>query len=482
VDREASPPFARPGLIATVGLFVVMACVFGSTALDIDEFRVIKEPYEMVGGDYTVGYLKAHEAGHALGTAGRAYYFYWKYRPLSAPIIDASDRSLFRAEEERFGYHRPEPTGVQRLEVYRDRLIVPEPERFRHGAGAPLFSAVLRIPSLALTRAASTLGLDLLDYQFSRRYNLLFLVPRLQGLLAGIACVLLVYLILLREKSAAAALPGAMVMAFAPPALMFFPNLHYDALLAPFVLGAAYLFTRDRAVPSGICFGLAMAVKNTAVFLFPAIVAFVVVETLRSGLLRGEPEAARTLWRRAAALGWFTLVGVLALTPFANPLSQLREVLTPIVSRPIDTRFEDPATYTLRGSPAKNPGPGQSDEPIELVLLKRALDYDLSLLVVLVGLPLLWLRLHTPFGRLAFWFLLMSFPYRVVFGDSLGYRSLMFLPFFAILAALALDRRVVLGIAGLWLAMDLVFLRDPVAAMGLPRAGATASTAPSSAR
>src|SRR6185295_6392081 len=102
----------------------VVAGWFGSSRLDIDEFRVIKEPYEMLGGDYTLGYLASHEPARAFACAARAYAFYWKYRPLSSPIIDERDRQAFAEEERRFGYVKPAATTLQRQEIYEHRLIV----------------------------------------------------------------------------------------------------------------------------------------------------------------------------------------------------------------------------------------------------------------------------------------------------------------------------------------------------------------------
>jgi hypothetical protein len=75
--------------------------------------------------------------------------------------------------------------------------------------------------------------------------------------------------------------------------------------------------------------------------------------------------------------------------------------------------------------------------------------------------------MSTPVSRFAFCFLLMMFPQNLVFGDAIGYRSLMFLPFFAIIAARVLPPR---GLATLFIvlvAMDVVFVLDPIAARAL---------------
>jgi hypothetical protein len=464
-------------LIAILAIFVVLACVFGSLPLDIDEFRVIKEPYEMIGGDYTMAYLRAGEWARALDCIARSYALYWKYRPLSSPLIEPRDQARFREEERRFGYVKPGPTTAQSLDVYRHRLIVPEPDRFyRHGAGAPLLSAILRIPALALTRLVTLRGPDLLDHQFRGRLHPVFIAPRLQGIVAGMICIVLVFVFLRRETSREQALLGAALLGAVPPALLYFPNLHYDAILAPLVLAASYAFVRDRHGIGGVFFGLAMAAKNTAVIVAPAAGLFVIAEAVRRARAEGRASARSYLTRKAAGLAWFCLVGVVALAPFAHPVSQLREILTPVVSRPIDPRGEDPARYTMLGT--ARAGARADSTAVQATTVSRirtGVGYNLSLLFVLLGMPLVWSRLSSPWGRFGFWLLLLSFPLRLVMGDGLSYRSLVFLPFFATIAALVLDRRALVGLIVILVILDLMFLLDPISATGIPRVVAAAA-------
>src|SRR5262249_24044544 len=138
--------------------------------------------------------------GHALECAARSYRFYWQYRPRFSPIIAERDRTLFAAEEQRFGYVKPEQASEKTLAHYQKRLIVPEPDRFyRYGAGEGLLAQLLRLPSLRLVQLLAGSGRVLLDLQFHRHYHWLFLVLRLQGLVAGALCLLLVQRILARE-------------------------------------------------------------------------------------------------------------------------------------------------------------------------------------------------------------------------------------------------------------------------------------------
>src|SRR5215467_1529674 len=124
----ANPAAYRYGLIAVSVLYLGMAGIFASTSLDIDEFSFIREPYEVLGGDYTVAYLKQHRFGEAASTALKSYRFYWTYRPLFSPLIPAKDKRIFERQEQEFGYVAPDRVSKddpQALARYNKRLIVP---------------------------------------------------------------------------------------------------------------------------------------------------------------------------------------------------------------------------------------------------------------------------------------------------------------------------------------------------------------------
>jgi len=115
--------------------------------------------------------------------------------------------------------------------------------------------------------------------------------------------------------------------------------------------------------------------------------------------------------------------------------------------------------------------PGGTEHVVErreVTFAKRLIGYNYSFFVVLIGLPLLWSRMPSELGRYSLWFLLTMFPYRIVMTDALSTRCLMFLPFVAIVAALVLGRRALLAVLSLLIALDVVFLVDPMTASGLP--------------
>jgi hypothetical protein len=184
-------------------VYLSLSAIFGSMNLDVDEIGFMREPYEMLGGDYTRRYLAEHELGRAASTIERSYYFYWKYRPLFAPVIDEKDRTLFRPEEARFGYTTPislRGWDPDRVAKYSQRLVVPEPERFyRLGAGKPLLPAVVSLPQLGLVKLLTPDRGSLLAIQHGYNYHPLFILTRLAQILSGLLTILLVYWILAKE-------------------------------------------------------------------------------------------------------------------------------------------------------------------------------------------------------------------------------------------------------------------------------------------
>ena len=69
INRRATP---KRKLALICALYLLLSVIFGSVNLDVDEFGFIKEPYEMVGGDYTKRYLAQGDFARAASTAGKA--------------------------------------------------------------------------------------------------------------------------------------------------------------------------------------------------------------------------------------------------------------------------------------------------------------------------------------------------------------------------------------------------------------------------
>jgi len=115
--------------------------------------------------------------------------------------------------------------------------------------------------------------------------------------------------------------------------------------------------------------------------------------------------------------------------------------------------------------PDRHTPPGSlTKERPEVYFLKTVVGYDASLAFVLISIPLIVGRLNSPFSRYVFCFFVMSFPYRITFGGALGYRYLMYLPFFSMLASVALRRKALLAIILFLIMIDLVLVIDPITA------------------
>ena len=470
-DRSITP---KHQLVLVCAVYFILSGVYGSVNLDVDEFALVREPYEMVGGDYTKRYLIKHEVGNAAVTILKSYYFYWKYRPLFSPIIDEKDKHLFQREETRFGYKKPvsiqRATDPDRVAKYAQRLVVPEPDRFyRNGAGKPLLPAILMIPQLGLTQLFSSGDRNLLVIQYAYNYHPMFILVRLAQILSGLFTILVVYWILARECDQPKAVLGAAIMAFFPVSIKYFPNVHYDSILVPFALLAAYWFTKQQYARAGIFFGLALASKNTAIFLAPALLGYVIWEGLDAR--KNDPQRSLLAATRQGMRGWATvmLVGFVVLAPFANPISYVSETLTPITHRPRDPRGEDP-NYRTAAEEIIHPPPSTDSKhafrsvPRPAVgLTNLVFGYvDIGFLFIAIAAIMLFSRGNGPQARMCLLVVMLSVPYGLVFGNLLTYRALMFVPFFAILAADVGRKRPLQCLVVLLLLIDLVYCLDPI--------------------
>jgi len=461
----------RHGLPVVCILYLVMACIFASANLDIDEFGFIRDPYELLGGDYTVGYLKQHRFADAASTALKSYYFYWTYRPLYSPLIREKDKILFNAEEREFGYTKPDRVSSddpQALTKYGKRLIVPEPDRFyAHGAGKPLLSAIASIPQLALLKLIAPADKNLLDYQYRYNYHPIFIVARLAQILAGLATILIVYWVLEREYNHTRALIGAATVGFFPAAIEYFPNLHHDSILAPFLALSLYLFFKGHYKRAGLFFGLALATKNVAIFMLPVFAAQVLIslmEDRRCSPKFGWSVMSRKLAGPAKALAISSLV----LLPFANPISYVSETLTPVTHRETDLRGENVEQSTLSGRLGSREShvAGVERPAVRLLHMLLRLDSNDFFFLAVAVFTFFSMR-QDALMRLCFMFLLMSLPYGLVFGYGLNYRSLQFVPFFALLAGRLIPRQFAIAFLSLLLVVDIVYCIDPVTVNGL---------------
>lgn len=449
-------------------VYMAMSAICGSVSLDIDEFAFVKEPYELVGGDYTLGYLRAHDYAGAASVAARSFYFYWTYRPLFSPIIQAEHRKLFEKEEARFGYVRPgivEKGDPEAYAKYSKRLIVPEPDRFyRKGAGKPLLPAILSIPQLALVQLLTPGEHNLLYLQYTFNYHPVFILVRLVQMLSGLATILIMFRILARQYSTGRALFGAAVLALLPLSVRFFPNLHHDAIAVPFVLLSSYCFTREKYKSAGVFFGLAMAAKNTAIILGPAFLALALWEAWHARSSAASNAVQTTLSGRAKGLIIVAAFGLLFLLPFANPISFTSEILTPITHRAYDPRGEDVNSFTLtaRLAPSDTSAVAAKASPgLRLAEWILRLE-DIGFFFLALSVFLLLARRQTSLTRLSIIVLFLVLPYGVVFGYGMGYRMLLFAPFFAVLCTDVAPRKMVLSFVVLLLVVDALYCFDPI--------------------
>lgn len=437
-------------IILICAAYIVFAALISTERLNWDEKGQISQPYEMLGGDYTVGYLKEGDYGNALSTAIKAYFLYWQYRPMFAPIIADDHKVLFSREEKKFGYKKPERVKSGDRDAFRkysERLVVPEPDRFySHGAGKPLLPQILSMPQLGVIASISS-GEELLRLQYTHKHHPLFILTRFIQLVAGLVTILLVYHILKMEFNEDVATLASAVLAFFPVAIEYFPDIHNDSIMLPFIVGSSYLMIKGKWMKAGIVYGLALASKNTAIFVIPALVLFFIWKGYELYRESGFKSAASYLGKRSRELIMMFGIAVLFLLPFANPVSYFSEILTPLTHREYDPRGEDVSKFTVTGRL------GISTGEDEVSGISKAINGMAGILEIrgfnsvfiypaILGLFACAALARKDVSRFSLVMLLMMFPVGLVFQYAImTYRSLIYMPFFAMLCAEVLTRR-----------------------------------------
>lgn len=472
---------ARKPLVIICVCYLAASAIFGSVNLEGDERKFVLEPYQLLGGDYTRAYIAGGESGAALRCALKSYFFFWRYRPMFAPLIREDHKKIFEPEEERFGYEKASgasDASEVTLETYRKWQIVPEPDRwYHHGAGKPLLPAILTVPALGLVELVTRGGPTLLEYQFSENYHPVFILVRLPHILAGLISVLLMYRVLREREGERRAIVGSSIFALFPLSIQWFPNLHHDAIMVPFAIAATSAFLKERYVKSGIWYGLALASKNAAVLLLPALL-FVMVGRLMTHKRSDDPLTyTRTLRRVACGLPLFLVVSLLVLAPFANPVSYMNEVLTPFTGREYDPRGEDVSSFSLsaRTQDPLSSGEFKSVRRPEIMLLDGMNIVNAAFFFMILSSVLALRHASGDLLKVSVVMLLLIIPYQLVFGRPLNYRYLLFLPFFVFtLASLGKVKHLKWLLAFLVL-VDVVMLIDPMT-VGIQHTPAGAAT------
>ena len=446
-------------LFAICAIYLTFALIKGSTSLDGDEFSFISEPYEMLGGDYTVSYLKEDEYKKAFVTSIKSYWFFWYYRPMFAPIIKEEHKLLFAEEEERFGYQKPQ--SVQRgdpnsLKKYQSRLIVPEPDRwYQQSAGKPLLSAVLSIPQLLFT-SISYSGNDILEIQFNNKVHPFFIQLRLVQILSGLISIILLYNIFRIEFSDEVGYLGAGIFAFLPLTISFFPDIHHDSILVPFIIASSYCLFKEKYIKGGLLFGLALASKNAAIFMLPAFFLYFLWIAYELKTQNNFNEACSYFFKKNKQLLIFVLLSIVTLAPFANPISYAIEILTPITQRDFDDRGaksdhigvkgEDVSRFMLFHDDAETENINKAGSVFKIIrdVLQFRKTPGFKSIFLLISILCVFLIIHSnPHNlvKLALVSMFMVMPYGLVFTYNMSYRSLLFTPFFAILCSGLLTRK-----------------------------------------
>lgn len=449
-------------------LYVALAIPFAMVNLDQDEFTFIREPYELLGGDYTAGYLAEGDPAAALRTAARAYFLYWNYRPLFSPIVAPEHQRMFAVEEEKFGYQKREsvdPRTPDAVAQYSKKLVVPEPDRlYSFGSGKPLLSAIASIPQLGVAQWLTQGGESLIEIQHRKNYHPIFIVVRWVQLLSGLVTLLLVYHVIRDEFGVDRAVWGSAVFALFPISLKFFPNLHHDSVMVPFAVLAVFAHAKAHRALTGVGLGLALAAKNAAIFLLPVLLLQSILRVVSDAKRESTDGRKRHAFvREAKGLVLAGGIALALLVPFANPISYAEEILTPISGREFDPRGEDVRKFMTATRLEARSESGLSTFRPEVVAVREVLYFD-EVAFFFFALTLFGLlpRCSRDISRVSLVIVLLSVPFGLVFGHSLGYRSLLFVPFFAIACGDVLGPRALRWLCLLLAGISLLYVIDPV--------------------
>jgi hypothetical protein len=215
-----------------------------------------------------------------------------------------------------------------------------------------------------------------------------------------------------------------------------------------------------------VYYGLALASKNAGLLLLPALLVLVIRRLV--GWKKSEvPEEFR---RRARQTGrgllLFMAMAVVALLPFANPVSYANEVLTPFTERAFDPRGEDVSQFSLstRLQDPLSVGGLRSARRGEIMLVHRMSMADTALLFIILAVLLATPAAKTDLARLSLYMMLLVIPYQIVFGRWLSYRYLLFLPFFIFLLVELVQTKYLRWLMVFVLIIDVIMLIDPMTA------------------
>jgi hypothetical protein len=212
-------------------------------------------------------------------------------------------------------------------------------------------------------------------------------------------------------------------------------------------------------------------------FFLPAIAAYLLWKRFADRAAHDSPVEGSSPSKDIKAAVAIAIVALVTLLPFANPVSYVHEVLTPVAGRDFDPRGEDVESFSLgaqiTGEATSSSVTSSNVQVSKVVLLqqfvKSIVPWNTHLGFVVLAILACGPRIKDDVFAISFIFLLMMLPYRIIFGSGLGYRSLIFVPFLCIVASRMTTLRWGLSAAAFLAVVSFVMLLDPFAAQGLSR-------------
>lgn len=233
-------------------------------------------------------------------------------------------------------------------------------------ATIPLLSVPLNVPELQNRFFKEDAFLGGKDFLYRNDADAILIRTRMAAAILTLLCALLVFFGTREMFGVGAAFVALTLLAFDPNLLAHGAFVTTDAGISCFMFATIYAFYRYVKIPSwwrlslvGLSLGLALAVKHSAIFLFPMLLLLAICEIVRRRMAAGKgSEAAESLGRSeirlVLSLAAVTIVSLAVLWSFYGfrfqarpeglalnpPLAEYSQALKPHEGRIINTAAE----------------------------------------------------------------------------------------------------------------------------------------------
>ena len=190
----------------------------------------------------------------------------------------------------------------------------------------------------------------------------------------------------------------------------------------------------------------------------PALIIQIAMQSFL--LLKDAGRKQAVTYLRSQILGLLIIAGIAfcTLIPFANPVSYAEEILTPVITRPIDTRGENVAKWTFK----EMANPERSSVSPSVIFVQKLLYFhDIGFFFMILASFVIIPDLTKRSSQISMIMLILYIPFSAIFSTLLDYRTLILVPLFVIVASEVFDARRLGWLAMLTMALTFAYTWDP---------------------